>query len=128
MTIEAVKSDFGDFSEMLTVSGSGKWVHLAGCVAFDETGKAVIDGGVERQTHVIFDRFAELLATQGGKLSDIVKINVFMTDLAEYGEFSAARTERFPERPPASAAVGVADLLLGAKIEIDGLAFLAEQG
>lgn len=128
MSVEIVKSDFGNFSEMVTVSGPGKWVHLAGCVAFDETGTAVINDGVERQTHVIFDRFAELLATQGGSLTDLVKMNVFMVDLAEYGEFSAARAARFPERPPASAAVGVADLLLGARIEIDGVAFLAEQG
>ncbi|MGB0119849.1 MAG: RidA family protein, partial [Solirubrobacterales bacterium] len=89
-------------------------------------GKGVIAGGVAVESNTIFDQIESLLKQAGGDLSHVVKLNIFMTDLSEYGEFSAVRTERFPVDPPASAALGVADLLLGAKIEIDGQAFLPD--
>ncbi len=123
MTVERVPSSFASFSETVSVSGPGTWIHISGQVAFDDSGKAVIAGGVGEQSQVIFDQIERLLAGAGAGLADVVRLTVYMIDLADYGEFSAVRTERFPENPPASAAVGVADLLLGAKIEIDGLAF-----
>jgi enamine deaminase RidA (YjgF/YER057c/UK114 family) len=128
MTIERIPSSFASFSETVSVSGPGTWIQIAGQVGFNEAGDGVVDGGVGPQSQVIFDQIEGLLAKSGADLSHVVKLNVFMTDLGEYGEFSAVRTERFPADPPASAAVGVADLLLGAAIEIDGVAFLPDAG
>jgi enamine deaminase RidA (YjgF/YER057c/UK114 family) len=125
MSIDRVPSSFANFSELVSVSGTGTWIQIAGQVAFDESGKAVIDGGVGEQSSVIFDQIERLLWGVGAGLRDVVKLTVYLTDLAAYGEFSAVRSERLAEAPPASAAVGVADLLLGAKIEIEGLAFVA---
>jgi len=126
MSIERIPSDFASFSETVAISGGGKWIHISGQVGFDESGKAVVSGGVAAESNTIFDQIESHLERSGADLSHVVKLNVFMTDLAEYGDFSAVRSERFPSDPPASAAVGVADLLLGAKIEIDGLAFLPD--
>ncbi len=128
MTIERTPSSFAKFSETVTVTGSGAWVYISGQVGFDETGKAVVSGGISDETNRIFDQIDRRLAEQGGSLSDVIKLNVFMTDLAEYGDFSAVRTERFPDVQPSSSAVGVSDLLLGAKIEIDGVAFIPDEG
>lgn len=128
MTVERVPSHFGQFSELVVVEGGGRWIQIAGQVAFDATGKQVVDGGVGDQSEVIFDQIARLLAGVGAGLEHVVKLNAYLTDLATYGEFSAVRARRFPERPPASAAVGVADLLLGAAIEVDGVAFVPGDG
>ncbi len=126
MSIARVPSGFGQFSETVAVPGGGTWIHIAGQVGFDETGKAVTEGGVAAESHAIFDQIEAHLGQSGADLSHMVKLNVFMTDLSEYGEFSAVRAERFPADPPASAAIGVADLLLGARIEIDGVAFVPD--
>ena len=126
MTIQRKASDFGKFSEVVSVQGPGSWIHVSGQVAFDQTGKAVIGGGIAEQAEVIFDQMEQHLAAVGASLADIVKLNIFLVDLAEYAEFSAVRARRFPDNPPASAAVGVASLLLGAKLEIDAVAFRAD--
>lgn len=123
MSIERVPSGFGNFSEIVAVDQPGAWIHISGQVAFDESGKAVVAGGVAEQSSVIFDQIERHLAKVDATLAHVVKLQIFMTDLSEYGDFSAVRSARFPTNPPASAAVGVADLLLGAKIEIDGVAF-----
>ena len=120
MPIERIPSDFAGFSEIVVVRGAGTWIEIA------ETRKRVVPGGVAAETSAIFDQMERLLETVGATLADVVKLNVFMTNLSDYSEFSAIRSERFPHDPPASAAVGVADLLLGAKIEIDGVAVRLE--
>jgi hypothetical protein len=57
-------------------------------------------------------------------LDKIVSIKVYLTDLAPYAEFSKVRGEVFPNNPPTSTAVQLAGLLLGARIEIDAVAFI----
>ena len=67
-----------------------------------------------------------ILGRAGADLSHIVRMGVFMTDLADYGEFSAVRAERFGDQLPASAAVRVAGCCSAPQIEIDALAFVPE--
>src|SRR5680860_143234 len=102
MAIERTPSSFAKFSETVTITGPGSWVHISGQVGFDETGKAVVAGGIADESNTIFDQIERHLSERGGSLSDVIKLNVFMTDLGEYGEFSAVRTERFPDTQPAS--------------------------
>jgi enamine deaminase RidA (YjgF/YER057c/UK114 family) len=127
MTIERYPSDFANFSDAVVVSGPGRWINVSGQVGFDEDMK-VVAGGVKAETHATFDAIERVLAKTGADLSHVIRITVFMTDLADYAQFSEARSERWPENPPASAAVQVAGLLVGAQIEIDALAFVPEDG
>ncbi|MCW2996240.1 MAG: hypothetical protein JWQ18_3735 [Conexibacter sp.] len=127
MSITRIPSSFGAFSELVVIPApGGTWIHISGQVGFDASGTAVVGGGVGAETAVILDQIELLLGQVGAGLSHVVKLNAFLTDLSTYGEFSAVRAERFPTDPPASAAVGVADLLLGAGVEVDGVAFLPE--
>jgi enamine deaminase RidA (YjgF/YER057c/UK114 family) len=127
MSITRIPSSFGAFSEIVVIpADGGTWIHISGQVGFDATGKAVVAGGVGAETAVIFDQIEQLLGEVGGGLEHVVKLNAFLTDLSTYGEFAAVRAERFADDPPASAAVGVADLLLGAGVEVDGVAFLPD--
>lgn len=94
-------------------------------IGFGDDGK-VVSGGIAAETEATFAAIERILAKAGAGLQDIVRVGVFMTDLDEYGEFSRVRAERFGDTPPASAAVQVAGLLLGARIEIDAVAFVPE--
>jgi len=76
---------------------------------------------------VTFGRIRESLRKLDADMGKIVSIKVYLTDLAPYAEFSKVRGEVFPNNPPASTAVQVAGLLLGARIEIDAVAFIAKE-
>lgn len=125
MSVEHYPSDLGSFSEAVATSGAGRWIQVSGMIGFGDDGK-VVGGGVAAETAATFDVIEGILGRAGADPSHIVRMGVFMTDLADYGEFSQARAERFGDRLPASAAVQVAGLLLGAQIEIDAVAFVPE--
>lgn len=127
MTIERLPSDLGSFSEAVAHDGPGRTIHVSGMIGFGPDGK-LVEGGIAAQTAATFDTIEGILGRAGAELSDLVRMNVFMLDLAEYGEFSRVRAERFGDQLPASAAVQVSGLLLGARIEIDATAFVAEGG
>ena len=124
MTIERIPSDFASYSDAVAVSGPGRWIQVAGQVGMDADGK--VEGDLAAQSHATLDNIEQVLAKVGADLSDVVKIVVYLTSLDDYASFSAVRAERFGEVLPASAAVQVAGLLLGAEIEIEALAFVAE--
>jgi 2-iminobutanoate/2-iminopropanoate deaminase len=123
MTIERVPSTFASFSDAVTVDGPGRWIHVAGQVAMDADAK--VSGNLAEQTNVTLDHIERILNGVGANLSHVVKITVYLTGLDDYAEFSRVRAERFGDSPPASAAVQVAGLLLGALIEIEAVAFVA---
>lgn len=118
----------GNFSEVVTVTGPGTWLYVAGQVAFDDTGTRVIDGGVAAQSEVIFDQIDRHLRQHGATLLDVIKLTTYLVDLSEYSEFSRVRGRRFTGAAPASAAIAVDELLLDARIEIEAIAFVADQG
>ena len=112
----------GSYSDAVVVSGPGRWVMVAGQVAFGPDG--TVSGSVEEQAHGCFDHIDSALKKVGGSLSHVVRIATFLTSLDDYEGFSRARSARFGENPPASAAVQVAGLLLRAQIEIEATAFI----
>jgi 2-iminobutanoate/2-iminopropanoate deaminase len=113
------------FSDAVTAVGPGRLIHVSGNVGFGADGK-VVPGGLGAEARATFDNIERALAQCGAGMSDIVKINAFVTSLDEYGDYAAARAERFREQLPASATVQVAGLLVGAHIEIDAVAFVPE--
>jgi 2-iminobutanoate/2-iminopropanoate deaminase len=127
MSIERYPSNFAptSFSDAVAASGPGRWINVAGQVGMDGEGK--VEGDLTAQSHATFDHIERILGEAGASLADVVKITVFLTSLDEYAAFSAVRAERFGEVLPASSAVQVAGLLLGAEIEIEALAFVAEE-
>jgi 2-iminobutanoate/2-iminopropanoate deaminase len=124
MSIERVPSDFASFSDVVAVDGPGRWIHVSGQVGMDADGK--VEGDLAAQTNATFDHIERALGKVGAGMGDVVKITVYLTSLDDYASFSAVRAERFGDTLPASAAVQVAGLLLGAEVEIDALAFVPE--
>ena len=114
------------FSEALRIdTEAGSWIFVSGQVgvAIPPDNKPI---SFEQEVRVTFDRIRESLRKLDASMDKIVSIKVYLTDLAPYAEFSKVRGEVFPHNPPTSSAVQVAGLLLGARIEIDAVAFIAK--
>jgi enamine deaminase RidA (YjgF/YER057c/UK114 family) len=109
------------YSDAVVVdAGDVRWVHVAGQIARDPA-----PDDVAGQSEACFRQIGELLEGAGASLSDLVAITVYLTDLGAYEEFAAVRARMLGGAPPASAAVGVASLLFGAKVEIAAVAAVA---
>ena len=103
----------------------GDTLYLSGMLAFDPEGNLLDPGDMYAQTVKVFANMAEALASEGGRLRDVVKITSYLTDLDLYPDFKRARTEAFPAGIPASTAIGCASLLgEGSVVEIDAIAIL----
>jgi 2-iminobutanoate/2-iminopropanoate deaminase len=113
------------FSDAVTAVGPGRLIHVAGNVGFGPDGK-VVDGGMGAEARATFDNIECTLREVGAAMSDVIKINAFVTSLDDYAQYAEARAERFGQQLPASATVQVAGLLVGAQIEIDAVAFLPD--
>jgi 2-iminobutanoate/2-iminopropanoate deaminase len=113
------------FSDAVTISGPGRVIHVSGNVGFGDEGK-VVSGGMEAEARATFANIERTLQALGADMSNIVKINAFITNLDEYAGYAKVRSEVFGDTLPASATVQVAGLLVGAQIEIDAVAFIAE--
>ena len=99
---------------------SGDLVYTAGQVALDENG-AVVAGGVEAQVRQTLANLRSCLEAAGCALGDVVKINVYLTDLANFDAFNAVYREHFVEPYPARTTVQ-AGLAPGLLVEIEAVA------
>ena len=115
------------FSEALSVDADahGSWIFVSGQVGVPMTGGH--QGlSFEDEVRVCFERIAASLEALGATMADIVKLQAYLTSLEPYAEYSKVRSAFFQQDPPASTAVQVAGLLLGARVEIDAVAFMAK--
>jgi 2-iminobutanoate/2-iminopropanoate deaminase len=120
---DRLASTFAQYSDGVAVSGAGRWIHVSGQVGMDEE-HTVVPGGLAAETEAAFDRIERVLAHFDADLSHVVKMTVFLTSLERYAEFAAVRAARFGDAVPASSAVQVAGLMLGAELEVDAVAFV----
>lgn len=81
----------------------------------------LLEGDIEVQIRRVFDNLQAVAQAAGGTLADIVKLNVYLTDLADFPRVNQVMAEYFSEPYPARAAVGVASLPKGATVEMDGV-------
>jgi 2-iminobutanoate/2-iminopropanoate deaminase len=123
--IERYPASFAKYSEVVSVQGPGRWVHVSGQVALDENNQ-LVEGDLAAQTELTLDHVERVLRRASAELSDVIKITVYLTSLDDYSAFSEVRAKRFGDTPPASAAVKVDGLMLDAAIEIEAVAFVPE--
>jgi enamine deaminase RidA (YjgF/YER057c/UK114 family) len=106
------------------VAATGRLIAISGQVALDETGRLVGPGDPEAQARQVFENLRRCLAAADATFVDVVKLTVYVTDLATMTAVRAVRDEYVDTtRPPASSAVQVAGLVLPELLlEIDALA------
>jgi 2-iminobutanoate/2-iminopropanoate deaminase len=99
-------------------------IFISGEVGRDESG-TVVAGSFEAETRQCFANLKFALQRAGAEFKDVVRITAYVKDLADYAAYAQIRNEMFGAEWPASASVGVSDLLLGARIEIDAVAVIS---
>ncbi len=110
------------YSDAVSVDAAGtRLVYLAGQTAREREGSGV-PADLAGQTKRCFEQIEALLACHGATLQDVVQMTTYLTDLSCYSEVAAVRGRVFGDAPPASAAVGAAELLGGALVEIVAVA------
>lgn len=101
----------------------GDTVYLSGQIGLNPATMQMVEG-VEMQIHQVFKNLQAVAVAAGGSLSDVVKLNVFLTDLGNFAKVNEIMSEYFVMPYPARAAVGVAALPRGAEVEADGVLVL----
>ena len=107
----------GTYSQAVRV---GDAVYLSGQIGLDPASMELVEG-IENQVRRVFDNLAGVAKAAGGSLSNVVKLNIFLTDLAYFALVNSIMAEYFTEPYPARAAVGVASLPRGALVEADAV-------
>jgi 2-iminobutanoate/2-iminopropanoate deaminase len=116
--------DRGFSAAVVVPLGNASLVFVSGEVGRDATG-AIVPGGFEAEARQCFANIRSALERAGAGFSNVVRITAYIKDLADYPVYSKVRTETFGPDWPASASVGVSDLLLGARLEVDAVAVIA---
>ena len=101
----------------------GDTVYLAGQIGLDPATMELV-AGVGPQIHRVFENLRAVAQAAGGGLGDVVKLNVYLTDLGNFARFNEVMASFFAEPYPARAAVGVASLPRGALVEVDAVMHL----
>jgi 2-iminobutanoate/2-iminopropanoate deaminase len=103
----------------------GDLLFISGVAPLDAAGKLVGGDDVVEQTRQVFRNMAMILEAAGGRFEDVLKVTVFLTDVADRGKINPVRREYFGNARPASTLIGVALLVVpGMKVEIEAVAGL----
>ena len=111
----------GTYSQAIRVDNT---VYLSGQIGLDPSTMQLVDG-IDAQIHQVFKNLAAVAAAAGGSLADVVKLNVFLTDLGNFSQVNEIMAAYFKAPYPARAAVGVAALPRGALVEADAVMAIA---
>ena len=108
----------GTYSQAVKV---GSTVYLSGQIPLIPESMELLEGSVAEQIHQVFRNLSAVAEAAGGSFKDIVKLNVFLTDLSNFPTVNQVMAEYFVEPYPARAAIGVAELPKGAAVEMDAI-------
>lgn len=112
----------GTYSQAVKV---GNTVYLSGQIPLDPATMQLVDG-IENQIKRVFDNLSAVAQASGGTLNDIVKLNIFLTDLSHFAKVNEIMATYFQAPYPARAAIGVAALPRGSQVEMDGIMVLPD--
>jgi len=108
----------GTYSQAVRV---GDTVYLSGQIPLVPETMEMVNGAIEDQIKRVFDNLTAVAEAAGGSMSDIVKLNVFLTDLSNFPVVNEIMATYFSEPYPARAAIGVAELPKNAAVEMDAV-------
>ena len=108
----------GTYSQAVKV---GTTVYISGQIPLLPETMEVLEGSVEEQIHQVFKNLSAIIEAAGGSFANVVKLNVFLTDLSNFPTVNQVMAEYFDEPYPARAAIGVAELPKAVPVEMDAV-------
>ena len=108
----------GTYSQAVKV---GTAVYLSGQIPLVQETMAVISEAFSEQTHQVFKNISPVGEEAGGTIQDLVKVNIYLTDLSNFAIVNEVMSQYFKQPYPARAAIGVRALPKGVQVEIDGI-------
>lgn len=103
---------------------AGNTVYFSGQIPLDPATGALVQGDIRTQTRRVFDNLAAVAAAAGGSLAQIVRVGIYVTDLAHFGEVNAVMAEYFEAPYPARSTIEVSALPKEAQVEVDAVMVL----
>lgn len=123
ITTDKAPQAIGTYSQAVKV---GKTVYLSGQIPLDPVTMTLVDGEIDQQIRRVFENLKAVTEAANGNFGDVVKLNVFLTDLGHFSRVNEIMAEYFLEPYPARAAIGVAALPRGANVEMDAVLILQD--
>lgn len=108
----------GTYSQAVRV---GQTVYLSGQIPLDPQSMELVGPDAAAQIRRVFDNLSAVAAAAGGSLADVVKLTIYLTDLANFPVVNEIMAQYFDEPYPARAAIGVSQLPKGAAVEMDAI-------
>lgn len=113
----------GTYSQALRV---GDTVYLSGQIPLDPLTMELVGGGMESQVRQVFANLEQVALAAGGSLADVVKLNLYLTDLSQFSLVNKIMGQYFQPPYPARAVIGVGGLPKGATVEADAIMVLPD--
>ncbi len=126
MTKQVIKTDkapqaIGTYSQAVRVDST---VYLSGQIPLVPETMEIVQGDVSAQIERVFENLKAVVEAAGGTLANVVKLTVYLTDLANFAHVNEVMTSYFQEPFPARAAIGVSALPKGVAVEVDAILVL----
>jgi reactive intermediate/imine deaminase len=110
----------GTYSQAISVS-TGRTVYLSGQIPLIPDSMQMIEGDITAQIHQVFKNLSAVCKSAQGTLADIVKLNIYLTDLTNFAKINEIMALYFQTPYPARAAVGIRELPKNALVEMDAI-------
>lgn len=123
MKSEAIATDsapsaIGPYSQAVRV---GNLIFLSGQIGLDPATGVLVDGGVDAEAERAFENLRAVAQAAGAALADVVKLTIYLVDLADFAKVNEIMRGYFGAPYPARATVGVAALPRSARVEVEAV-------
>jgi len=108
----------GTYSQAVKVNNT---VYLSGQIPLIPATMTVVEGGFAEEAHQVFKNLSAVCIASGGSIQDIVKLNIYLTNLDNFPTVNEVMAQYFEQPYPARAAIGISQLPKGVQIEADGI-------
>lgn len=118
ISTDSAPAAIGTYSQAIKVNNT---VYLSGQIPLDPETMTLVDADISSEIKQVFSNLTAVCEAAGGTLQDIVKLNIFLTDLGNFATVNEIMAQHFDEPYPARAAIGVKELPKGVGVEMDGI-------
>ncbi len=118
---ENAPAAIGTYSQAVKVDNA---VYFSGQIPLNPQTMEMENDSIESEIHQVFKNLSAVAEAAGGSLNELVKLNIFLTDLSCFATVNEIMAEYFSKPYPARAAIGVKELPKGARVEMDGIMVL----